>query len=404
MQLRDKTLVYKASQPGNVAYEYTFYTRPTGLDKMRIQMQEIKDDILDGGLRSFSTDNGKTWSKPQPACAIDELPHGTLRRIELAGFVDTHNGLLVNLILEGLLQKDEALDGMSSYYLKYKVSGDGGRTTLQEDHVIQHGPGYNAAHPIEHVYVGKNALMNGAENSILRAPKGHLVVATTITPLAADGSLFNPGGGYTYHDVVILFGHWRKDARIEWELGPRLSIDPSLSTRGVLEPTLALMPDGRILMVMRGSNGGVNDPNYEIPGCKWFSVSSDGGHSWSTIKPWQFTNGKPFFSPSSVSQLTRHSSGKYFWFGNLCRENPKGNGPRHPLVAVEVDSQSLLPIEETVFVVQGFDPSGPASQHFSNFLAYEDRATHDLILHMTPFLETDGVPSGDACVYRLKVD
>lgn len=403
MKLLSKTVTNKPTQPGNVACEISYYTSLNGLDKTRLQFQEIKDDIIDAGTRSFSNDNGVTWGEPQPGMRTEERPEGVLRQFELSGFVDPENGLLLTLLLEGILPSDDALDGMAWYCMRYKVSCDGGRTSLIDDFVVQHGDKYSPSHPIEYVHVGKNSLMYGAESSIVRAQQGHLVVATAITPLGPDGNLCNPGGGYTYHEVVILFGHWRHDGSIEWGLGPRIAINPALSTRGLLEPTVARFPDGRILMVMRGSNGGSKDPQNQIPARKWFCVSHDGGHTWSEVKPWRYSNEETFYSPSAISQLFRHSSGRYFWFGNIVPENARGNWPRYPVVAAEVDPASLMLIKDSVFVVEDFDPAGPPGQHFSNFAIHEDRLSGELIMHMTPFYENDGVPSGDACIYRLEI-
>jgi hypothetical protein len=90
------------------------------------------------------------------------------------------------------------------------------------------------------------------------------------------------------------------------------------------EPTLAALTDGRLMMVMRGSN----DKKPSLPGYKWVSFSSDGGFHWSTPKPWTYHNGEPFFSPSACSQLLRHSNGKLFWLGHITAANPRGNRPR----------------------------------------------------------------------------
>ena len=88
-----------------------------------------------------------------------------------------------------------------------------------------------------------------------------------------------------------------------------------------MEPTIAEMPDGRILMVLRGSN----DAKPQLPGHKWFTTSADEGKTWEPVTRWTCTDGSPFFSPSSMSQLVRHSSGRYFWIGNITPENPCGN-------------------------------------------------------------------------------
>src|SRR5690606_29493346 len=112
-------------------------------------------------------------------------------------------------------------------------------------------------------------------------------------------------------------------------------------------PTIARLGDGRLLMVMRGSNDTwppqeLGDPERYLPGYKWHSLSDDGGRTWSTPAPWTDTNGRNFYSPSSCSQLVPHSSGRLFWFGNVTPRNPIGNGPRYPMAMAEVDTKSGL--------------------------------------------------------------
>ncbi|MDZ4799623.1 MAG: sialidase family protein, partial [Bryobacteraceae bacterium] len=60
--------------------------------------------------------------------------------------------------------------------------------------------------------------------------------------------------------------------------------DPAKSTRGWDEPTLAVLRDGRILAILRGSN----DKRPQLPAHKWACWSSDGGRSWTTPQPWTF--------------------------------------------------------------------------------------------------------------------
>ena len=74
-----------------------------------------------------------------------------------------------------------------------------------------------------------------------------------ISPLGADGRLANPGGGYTYTDAAILHGRW-KGNQLVWRSSDRIMGDPERSTRGMDEPTIATLQDGRIISVMRGSN------------------------------------------------------------------------------------------------------------------------------------------------------
>jgi hypothetical protein len=170
----------------------------------------------------------------------------------------------------------------------------------------------------------------------------------------------------------------KEDDTLDWELSQPIEQNPSRSTRGAVEPTVAEFNDGRMLAVIRGSN----DVRPELPGYRWYSVSRDGGYTWAPIAPWTFTNGEAFHSPSSCSQLLSHSNGRYYWIGNLVPENPRGNRPRHPLVIAEVDPETLLVIRDSVFTVDDRKPGESEQTSLSNFLADEDRETGDIIIYV----------------------
>jgi len=72
-----------------------------------------------------------------------------------------------------------------------------------------------------------------------------------------------------------------------------------------------------------------------------FSVSNYGGETWTKPEPWCFEDGELFFSPSSMSSLFKHSSGRCLWAGNISKENCKANNPRRPLVIAEVNAKTL---------------------------------------------------------------
>lgn len=78
-----------------------------------------------------------------------------------------------------------------------------------------------------------------------------------------DAWVCGPGGGYTWTEAVVLIGRWTDGIGIEWDLSERVAIEPDKSTCGLMEPTVAEMPDGRMLMVMRASNDA--EPEIEYP-------------------------------------------------------------------------------------------------------------------------------------------
>jgi hypothetical protein len=333
--------------------------------------------------RGISMDNGRTWTRIEPTPAFDKgLPHG-YRRGVAPPFVDPVNGNVLRIVLSmdtpGLDPKIvEPPVALETYYLRYRVSTDGGKSYLFDDRIIQKGK--TEENPFDGVWVGKNGIFLGDVGSQpIRTREGLILVPAQVCVLGADGKLASPGGGFTYTDVLILIGRWIEGGRLEWEISERIQADPTRTTRGVIEPTLAEMPDGRILCVMRGSNGGSKDREFALPSHKWFSISADGGRRWSEPRPWMYEDGTAFFSPSSMSQLLTHSSGRVFWLGNISPTNCRGNTPRWPLVIGEVDPKSLLLKKESVLVLdtKRDDEEGI---NLSHWWAVEDRETGDIMV------------------------
>jgi hypothetical protein len=136
---------------------------------------------------------------------------------------------------------------------------------------------------------------------------------------------------------------------------------------------------------MRGSNDVFKpDPvtKERLPGCKWFSISADGGLTWSKPEPWVYDDGGAFFSPSSMSALFRHSTGRIFWVGNLVPDNPQGNSPRHPLVIGEVDRKTLRLLRSSVLTLDREEPGDKTQGRLdlSHVHLIEDRENKEIIV------------------------
>ena len=334
----------------------------------------------------FSTDNGRQWQteamKPDYSSG---LPAG-YRRNPVTAALDPASGSLLAIInamdTAGLDPKIfEPPVAQQTYYLRYRVSADAGKSWLFDEPITQ--AGYDSAkHPFAGVWIGSNSVYLGDIGSVpLFTREGRVLVPAQTTPLGPDGKLWNPAGGHTYTDVLVLIGNWTNSHRLVWAVS-RVTGEPERSTRGLIEPTLAEFPDGRILMVMRGSNGGKADPRSQLPSYKWFAVSGDGGRRWSHPEPWTFANGEPFFSPSSMSRLFHHSSGRRFWSGNLTEQNCQGNLPRWPLVLGEVDPINLKLVRSSLLTLDTLHPEDQARGRLdlSHLSLLEDRETSELIV------------------------
>lgn len=338
------------------------------------------------GSSQVSDDNGRTWAPwiQKPDFAV-ELPHG-YRRSPVTSAVDPRTGRLLTVLnaldTPGLDPKlNEPPIAQSNYYLRYRVSDNGGRSWLFDEPIIESGA-FVTTHPVDGVWISRNAIFLGDAGSIPLFTTGNKVlVPAQVTVAGEDGKLVNPGGGYTWTELVVLIGTWADSGRLSWTISERIVGDPTSTTRGLIEPTLAEFPDGRILMVMRGSNGGKKDPDCSLPSYKWFSVSRDGGATWSKSQPWTCDDGKPFFSPSSMSILFKHSSGRWFWAGNMCATNCQAGLPRWPLVLGEVNPRSLQLMRDSLLVLDTEQPADKTQGRLdiSHVTLLEDRETKEIV-------------------------
>ena len=392
--------VFRASpRPGVAVMAFAWYTGRRGGAMMSIEQHWTRSDTIDVAYVSYSSDHGRTWHGRAERLTGERTPQGMLRRHLRGGWVEPRSGRFIEIWNEGVLPSDDPLEGLRQWNLYYRLSPQG-----PIHQVIHRGAEFNAEHPLPGVWRGKNSVMLGDSgyNSVTLTD-GTILLPVAITPLAPDGSLYNPGGGYTYHDSAVLRGRWRGQT-LEWEISERIQGDPARSSRGMVEPTIAALDDRRLLLVMRGANDKLPDqPSY-----KWTSLSSDGGRTWTKPAPWTYDDGTAFFSPSACSQLLPHSSGRLFWLGNIAPVNPRGNQPRYPFVIAEVDRATGRLLRSTVRAVDDRQPGEDAILTLSNFYAREDRETKEIALHMTRLFAYDKSVrpagwEGDAFLYRIPV-
>lgn len=389
----------RSPRKGVAVMAFAYYTRATGGDMVSVEQRWSRSDTIDVAYIRRSSDHGHTWSEPVEYRTGEKTARGMLRRHPRGGFVDARGGRYLDFWNEGVLPSDDPLEGLRQWNVFYRISRDGGKTFGAPEQVIQLGEEYSPKHSLPGVHSGKNAVMLGDVACVpLATPDGGILLPVVIFPLGPDGRLYNPTGGYTYSVCAVVHGRWNGD-RLQWKMSQVVEGDPARSTRGMDEPTLAYLDDGRMLMVMRGSN----DKNHALPGRRWVSFSSDGGHRWTRPETWTYTTGENFFSPSSCSQLLKHSNGRLFWLGNLNPENPKGNRPRYPFVIGEVDRRTGLLRKETIRMVDTLQPGESSLLTLSNFYAREDRETGGIALHMTRMFALSDGWEGDAMLYRIGV-
>ena len=378
---------------GTALMASAYYTRKSGGEMLSVEQRWSRSDTIDVAYTRKSKDHGKTWSEPTKVITGEKRTGGMWRKHLRPGWVDPRTGRYIDFWVEGVLPSDDPLEGMRQWNIFYSVNGRPARQIMQK------GSEFSKEHPLPGVYHGKNSVMLGdSPCQPVAAPDGSILLPASVAPLGPDGKLANPLGAYTFHDAAILHGKW-KGNQLEWESGPRIEADPQRATRGMDEPTLARLANGKWICVMRGSN----DKKPTLPSYRWISISNDGGWNWTKPAPWTYHNGEAFFSPSACSQLIAHPNGRLYWAGNIAPENPRGNRPRYPFVIGEVDRDSALLIKSSLRVVDDRQAGEDPILSLSNFYARVDRQSGGIAIHMTRLFAFNDGWVGDAYLYRVPV-
>jgi hypothetical protein len=208
-------------------------------------------------------------------------------------------------------------------------------------------------------------------------------------------------------DVGLLIGDFDSSGSLQWHVGGTVPCEFEKSSRGMCEGTVTELADGRLAMVLRGSNAAWPDrPSY-----KWLSFSDDGGESWSEVAPLYCDDGTLLESSATGSALFRSiKNGKVYWIGNLCApgERANGNWPRTPLLIAEVQEEPFALRRDTFTIIDQQAPHEDDMVQMSNFRFYQDRGTGDVVLYLTRYGErgSDGLKwmEADHYQYRVAID
>jgi len=403
-------LLLTAPDDTTAIFSTATYGRRRGLESVLTYFHERMSDVADESFYRWSPDNGHTWSESCALSAVHDL--SAARGIVLPSgpyHEGQRNPFTRERIVLGLSRsRPEGMDPDTpqTYWtqtaMTYALSHDDGRTVGEPRPIIKAGPGFTEQRPFEGLTLGRNQVYGVYQALFL--DRGTVLIPLEVSVLAKDGSLYNPHG-WDFSQVIVLIGRRSGDG-FAWDSAKPIVVDAfKESTRGMNEPTMARLADGRIIMVMRGSNSFIP----ALLSHKWISVSEDQGRTWSHPRPWTYDDGTAFYSPSSIGQLVSHSSGRLYWFGSICPQKADGNSPRYPLVIGEVDLQTGLLKRSTVTTIADRAPDQDARIQFSNFSVYEDRRTREFVLDVTHFYPS-GKPNrrgtGDAWtgnVYRYRI-
>jgi hypothetical protein len=350
-----------------------------GQELREVRGVERKSDVGEEIAARWSQDNGRTWSGFHPVQPSNKVNYGgvSVWEGEAVSVFDARSARLVQLWLRQI-----ELKGVFHNFTYVRTSLDQGHTWSEPRQLCyESGDPFAPQEPLRPGFLDHNEGYPG--NNILVRSNGVLVTCLAHANDPEDPR--NNARPWRMGSVCFL-GRWdtAKNEYI-WLPGARTEISPEVSARGLMEPEVAELRDGRLLVVWRGSNQGWDGTAAKVPGHKLHSVSIDGGRSLTPPAEWKYDDGSAFYSPSSFHRMIRHSqTGKLYWLGNISPTPPSGNSPRYPLVIAEVDEAKAALKRATVTALDD-RAAGQGEIQFSNFPLVEDRITHELILHVTTY-------------------
>ena len=349
----------------------TIYPEPTGEALLQECAELVASDTFGINYLRRSPDDGRTWSEPRPTYTPKKTAAGTERQGESAMLHDVLRNRVIRFFNRALYPGDtftREVVGLTAIW--HEISTDGGRTFAEPRQVITAGGTPDS--PAPGVNRGENSMMISFSVPFVDS-KGRIILPMQRmhkAPLSLSPYLVPLDAG-------CLIGECAADGGISWTAGEMVCTDLAKSSRGLYEPAITELKDGRFLMVCRGSNASLQN----VPGRKWACLSEAGGSTWSAPSPWAYDTGELFFSPSTGSRLIRSSkNGRLYWIGNITPTNPNGNLPRYPLVIGEVDESSARLIHSSVHTIDNREADEDDKMQLSNFRVFEDRVTGDFRL------------------------
>jgi len=342
------------------------------LTREELRRAASSSDAYHQWQRRTSADNGRTWSDLEP------LPD-VVQRLPGGGLVTYPCGTEYEPVLA--IRYDRRMrrlwPGMEPYTYKWsghqhpfndhtfavETAADGAVTEKLLRY--EDGPDWNPADPFDEEFCRTNRAYGGV--SFAFAPDG-----TVYYPLVCQP---RDGGSHTTGGVVLM----RRDPGTgEWTASNPVFLRPDQSSRGLLEPDAAVLADGTVLVVCRGSN------TDTTPGRKWFTRSRDGGRTLEPVREFGYDDGELFYSPSSIHTFLRSSrNGRLYWIANICEAPPSGNMPRHPLCIAEIDEGRVAVRRDSLQLVDQRGPGESDKLQLSNFSVLENRETGDVEIYLT---------------------
>lgn len=382
---------------------------------------ERSSDWSDTLQRRISKDNGRTWSEWEMVLKEWPMQKGFSKTEALSPGVqcyDPKSGMTVGFAFQRILI-GEGAEAIKKYFSGattlfdhnfWQVSDDDEKTWGKK-HLLRYEDGidFDPDNWGNKEYLHTNQMYGGS--NAISTREGTIVYPSCGIVL----EITDKGKKETVNAVRCFIGK-RDNAKntYNWEVSEPIYAPHRISGRGLGEPFIAELSDGRLFLGMRGSTDILKVEHWEgkveSPGRRWMSLSDDGGRTWSSVTDLRYDTGEQFYSPASIHRMFRHSvTGKLYWIGNICPQPPQGNSPRYPLVIAEVDEAIPALKRDRVTIIDDREPKLD-SEHLqlSNFSLLEDRETHQVEIYLTRLGEKGGkkpeIWTADAFKYTLTFD
>jgi|WetSurMetagenome_2_1015567.scaffolds.fasta_scaffold19590_2 hypothetical protein len=417
-----KKEVHAASPEPRVGISLSMCYIGNSLKREEIQAVIRSSDWVEKPRKRTSSDNGRTWSEWE---IIDEKAkiQGDYTMEGGAnqggtGPYDPVSRMLVKPVFQRIIKGKPQL-AMSEIWKGnrlfcdhgfYQLSGDDGLTWGEAFQLkYEQGPDFNSKNWADEKYYRTNEMYIG--NAIVLKNGCVIITATIPVPFMDEEDKNMPSifpNNYREGCVggaVCFVARWNEPHKnYDWKVSKPVFVPRRISTRGLDELHISELVNGKLLMIIRGSNTGL-DP-VKCPGRKWFSVSEDEGLTWSEVKDIRYDSGEQFYSPAAMSSTIRSSeNGKLYWIGNICDAPADGNSPRYPLQIVEIDEEKICFRKETLTIIDDRDPAHDSeSLQLSNFSTLENRETKQVEIYLLRLGEHGGgadIWTADAYKYTL---
>ena len=348
----------------------------TGDNRIAIRYAWIaNDDNIDSWSEIISLDHGATWGEPRPLSeyGAETVDRGKIKTGLFGCFYDSlRRGFLV-------MANREFFPGDGEGHFDFATSD---RRTAR---IFE----YDADSLERRSSVDAGFGLRGVFFSFcfpIRLSTGRLLAPAAVPHWDGGKLVYHPGCWAPKHRSFTVIGECGARGDIHWRAGRPVELDER-STRGFCESTVAELSDGRVAMILRGSNEAVWERQH---GYKWAAFSNDGGENWTKPRPMEYDDGTLAESGASGGALFRSvKDGELYWIGNLCPEgaHARGNNPRSPLHLVQVDEKTFRFRKNARTVIDERGPHEDPALQFSNFSYYQERPSGDIMLFLTRYGE-----------------